>query len=81
MSDTIISARREQRKKPTEGGSKHEEYDGSGNYADVLHVLYVFDMFQEEITKTPFVENNDFFDAVVTKRVAADFFILGGNLK
>ena len=80
MSDTIISARREQRKKPTEGGSKHEEYDGSENYADVLHVLYVFDMFQEEITKTPFVENN-FFDAVVTKRVAADFFTLGGNLK
>ncbi len=41
---TIISASRKHQKNRQEGGSKHEEYDGSENHADVWHVLYVFDM-------------------------------------
>lgn len=41
---TIISAQEKQQKTDTKEVSKHEEYDGSENHADVWHVLYVFDM-------------------------------------
>ena len=51
---TIISAQEKQQKTATKEVSKHEEYDGSKTQADVLHVLYVFDMFRREITPDTF---------------------------
>lgn len=47
-------------KTDTRGGHEHEEYDGSKQYADVWHVLYVFDMFGSRIIRKPFVENHFF---------------------
>lgn len=43
-----------------EGGKEHEEYDGSKRYADVLYVLYVFDMFHYEIINLLVINNNLF---------------------
>ena len=50
-------------RKLQEGGNKHEEYDGSKTQADVLHVLYVFDMFKNRIIKTLLNGNNNFFSS------------------
>jgi len=46
---TINSSRTGNAKTHQKGGNEHEEYDGSKQYADVLHVLYVFDMFNYRI--------------------------------
>ena len=43
-----------------EGGKEHEEYDGSKRYADVLHVLYVFDMFEFKTINLLVINNNLF---------------------
>ena len=51
-------------RKLQEGGNKHEEYDGSKTQADVLHVLYVFDMFKNRIIKTLLNGNNHFLVVV-----------------
>lgn len=57
---TIISAQEKQQKTDTKEVSKHEEYDGSKTHADVLHVLYVFDMFQREIARVTFCRKQRF---------------------